>query len=52
MNKLFCSQSQYCENDRIEVSYNGCENLADSQRYCSGPFSGRTKKNALVIGEY
>lgn len=49
----FCIiQSQYCAGDRLEISYSGCQDLNDGQRYCyDNPFVGVSRSNAMVIGE-
>lgn len=44
-------QSDRCTGDRLQVSRAGNSNLADSERYCSGPFITKSFSQRLVVGE-
>lgn len=42
-------QSDRCSGDRLQVSRAGNSNLADSERYCSGPFTTRSFSERIVV---
>lgn len=37
--------------DRLEISYQGCQELNDAMKFCSQSFVTETRSNALVMGE-
>lgn len=50
---LFFKYTQCDSNsDRLEVSYQGCQELTDAMRYCTQPFVLETRSNALVMGKW